>query len=92
MSIRCAICGLEMNSPEEAIVEGWVPYVMEGESEQEGPICASCLDALFQTNEYGEFVLLEEYRGKISYLDGGFEDFDPDELDVDGLVLEYCEN
>ncbi|MBW2093930.1 MAG: hypothetical protein JRI80_03495 [Deltaproteobacteria bacterium] len=90
--MRCAICGLEMDSTEEAIVEGWVPYILEGESEQEGPVCSSCLDALFEMNEYGEFVLREEYRGKVSYQDGGLDEVDPDELDTDGLVLEYCDN
>jgi hypothetical protein len=90
--MRCAVCGLEMDSAQDAIVEGWVPYILEGESEQEGPVCSSCLDVLFEVNEYGEFALMQKYRGKIAYFDGGFDEIDFDEFDMDGLVLEYCEN
>ncbi len=90
--MRCAVCGLEMDSARETIIEGWVPYILEGESEQEGPVCSSCLDALFEVNEYGEFVLMQKYRGKISYFDGGFDEIDFNEIDLEDLVLEYSDN
>ncbi|MFZ0448393.1 MAG: hypothetical protein WAL98_04060 [Desulfatiglandaceae bacterium] len=90
--MRCAICGIEIDSPDKAILEDWVPYVMEGEEEQEGPFCAPCAEVLFELNEDGEFVLKKEYRGKVIFLDGEFEYMDEDDYDLAGIVLEYCDN
>ncbi len=91
--MRCAICGMEIDSPDKAILEDWVPYVMIGEEdEQEGPFCASCAEVLFVLNEDGEFVLKEEYLTKVVFLDGEFEYMDEDDFDIAGIVLEYCDN
>ena len=90
--MRCAICGMEIDSPDKAILEDWVPYVIVGDDEQEGPFCASCSEVLFEVSEDGEFALKEEYFTKIVFLDGEFEYMDDDDLDIAGIVLEYCDN
>lgn len=92
LNMRCAICGWEVDAPDKAMPEGWVPYILDGESEQEGPFCASCAEVLFDLDEEGEFILLDRYRGKISFLEGEFEDMDDDEYDIAGIILEYCDN
>jgi uncharacterized protein with PIN domain len=39
--MRCAICGIEIDSIDEAIEEGWIPYFYDGETEHEF-ICPGC--------------------------------------------------
>jgi len=90
--MKCAICGIQIDSVDEAIDEGWIPYVWDGAQEKDGPFCPSCSETLIQVDEDGEFVVKEEYRGKIAYLDGDFEENEPDERAPTGIVLEYCEN
>ena len=90
--MKCAICGITIDSVEEAIDEGWIPYVWEGDSEQEGPFCGSCFEGLIEIDEDGEFVVKEEYRGKIIYQDGDFDEEEWEEHPLVGLILEYCEN
>ena len=90
--MKCAICGIQINTVDEAIDTGWIPSVWEGEHEQEGPFCASCSETLMQLDENGEFELRQEYRGKITYQNGDFIDEEPEEHFFGGIVLEYCEN
>ena len=33
--MKCAICGIEIDSIDEAIDEGWIPYIWEGDHEKE---------------------------------------------------------
>lgn len=91
--MKCAICGIEIDSVDEAIDEGWIPSVWEGHHEQEGPSCASCSETLMQLDENGEFELRQEYRGKISYQEGDFFDGEvPHEHKSIGIVLGYSDN
>jgi hypothetical protein len=90
--MKCAICGIEVDSIAEAIDEGWIPYVWEGDQEKEGPYCGSCCEILIQVNEDGEYVVREEYRGKITYQKGNFIDEEPQEHVSTGVILEYCDN
>ena len=90
--MKCAICGIEVDSIDEAINEGWIPSVWEGDQEEEGPFCGSCSETLIQVDKEGEFVVKEEYRGKITYKEGDFFDQEPQEHKSIGIVLEYCEN
>jgi hypothetical protein len=90
--MKCAICGIEVDSIDEAIDEGWIPYVWEGDQEKEGPYCGSCSEILIQVNEDGEYVIKEEFRGKITYQEGDFMDEEPQEHMSPGVVLEYCDN
>ena len=64
----CAICGLEIETIDEAIEENWIPYFYEGETEH-GPVCASCVDQMICRGEDGKMDLKVEYRGKVQYLD-----------------------
>jgi uncharacterized protein with PIN domain len=45
--MRCAICGIRIDSVDEAIEEGWVPYFYDGETEHE-VACPACSQALLQ--------------------------------------------
>ena len=90
--MKCAICGIEIDSVDEGIEDGWIPYVWEGDHEQEGPFCASCSETLMQLDENGEFELKQEYRGKVIYREGDFANDYPEEHMSIGIILEYCDN
>ena len=66
--MKCAICGMEIESIDKAIVEGWTPYFYEGETEHEFA-CPGCSDIFLEFAEDGAMEIKEEYRGKIKYLD-----------------------
>lgn len=90
--MKCAICGIEINSVDEGIDEGWIPYVWDGDQEKDGPFCPSCSETLIRVDEDGEFVVKEEYRGKIAYLDGDFDENEPDEHLSAEIILGCIEN
>ena len=91
--MKCAICGIQIDSVNEAIDNGWIPSVWEVDNEQEGPFCASCSETLMQLDENGEFGLRQEYRGKIAYHEGDFFDDElPHEHKSIGIILEYSDN
>jgi len=64
--MKCVICGIEVDSPEEAMDEGWIPAFYEGQKEH-GPACAGCSESLLELGEDGEMQLKEKYQGKIKY-------------------------
>ena len=64
--MKCVICGIEIDSVEDAIEQGWIPYFYEGEIEY-GPACPECTGTLLQVSEDGEMALKEQYQGKIQY-------------------------
>jgi len=66
--MRCAICGIVIDSIDEAVEQGWIPYFYEGEKEHEFA-CPGCAESLLQLGEDGEMEVREEYREKITYLD-----------------------
>jgi hypothetical protein len=70
--MKCAICGTMIDSIDEAINAGWIPYVWDADQEKEGPFCASCSESLIQIDKDGEFVVKEEFHGKIQYQGGDF--------------------
>ena len=90
--MKCAICGIEVDSIDEAIDEEWIPYIWEGNQEKEGPYCGSCSEILVEVNGNGEYVVKEEYRGKITYQEGDFIDEEPQDYLSTGVILEYCDN
>jgi hypothetical protein len=61
-----------VESIEQAIQSNWISGFFECEAEH-GPACPSCTDRLLLMAEDGEFELLEEYRGKIIYLEEAVE-------------------
>ena len=66
--MKCSICGIQIDSVDEAIEEGWCPYFYDGETEHE-VACPACTHALLQEGKDGELEVKEEYRGKLKYLD-----------------------
>ena len=66
--MRCAICGIIIDSIEEEIEEGWIPYFYELDKEHEFA-CPGCSEIFLQLGEHKEMEVREEYRGKIKYLD-----------------------
>jgi hypothetical protein len=74
--MKCAICGISVDTIEDAIVEDWVPCFFEGHVEH-GPLCASCSEQFLFLGEDGEYELKKEYMGKIVY-DESFMDEEED--------------
>lgn len=66
--MNCAICGITIDSMEDAMEEGWEPYFYEGEIEHEFA-CPACAETFLQQGEDGEMEVKEEYRGKLKYHD-----------------------
>ena len=85
--MKCAICGIEIESTEKAIEEGWIPSVWDGDQEKDGPFCGSCSETLIQLDENGEFVVKEEYRGKITFQEGDSSEEEPQEHLVIGIMV-----
>lgn len=80
-AMKCAICGIQIDSVDEAIEAGWTPYFYDGEKEHE-PACPGCTVSLLQTGEDGEMEVKEEYGGKIVH-----QDEKPKEHLVVGVML-----
>jgi len=68
--MRCSICGIEIDSIDEAIEGGWVPYFYDGETDHEF-VCPGCSEVFLESGEDGEMEVKAEYRGKITYKDEG---------------------
>ena len=90
--MKCAICGIRIDSVEAAIDEGWIPYVKDGDREQDGPFCASCFDSLIEIDEDGEYAVKEQYRGKIIFQVVDFIEMEQGEDFEEGIIFEYCDN
>ncbi len=69
--MKCAICGIEIETIQEAIEQGWLPSFYEGETEH-GPVCSSCAETMICVGEDGEMELKAEYCGKIQYIDNHY--------------------
>ena len=66
--MKCAICGIEIESIDEAIEQWWIPYFYKEETEHESA-CPGCSEIFLELGEDGEMEVKEEYRGKIKYFD-----------------------
>ena len=64
--MKCVICGIEIDSIEESIEQGWIPYFYEAEIECD-PACPECSGTLIQIGKDGEMELKEQYQGKVGY-------------------------
>lgn len=84
--MKCAICLTEVESTEQAIKKGWIPYFYEGEQEH-GPACPSCSEQFLVQGEDGEVEVKPEYQGKFTYSDGDYTDKDDVDDMGDGKVL-----
>jgi hypothetical protein len=86
--MKCAICGITIDSIYDAVGEGWTPYFYEGEMEHE-IACPGCTHALLQEGKDGEMEVKEEFQGKLKYQDEMAEEAWQDLSEVVATVLEY---
>ena len=71
--MKCAICGIEVETIDEAIQQNWIPSFYEGE-EEHGPACCSCAETMMVRGDNGEMELKAQYRGKVQYMDRDYTD------------------
>jgi hypothetical protein len=83
--MRCSICGIRIDSVDEAVEGGWAPYFYEGETEHEFA-CPDCEGTFLQEGEHGEWEVKEEYKGKITFLDEE-KDHKPGEHLMTGIAV-----
>jgi len=65
--MKCAICGITVETIDEAVEAGWTPYFYDGDKQLE-PACPTCSEAFLQMSEDGEMEVKAEFRGKLRYL------------------------
>ena len=82
--MRCAICGLRMDSIDQAVDQGRTPYFHDGRTEHEVARPA-CTYALLQEGKDGELEVKEEYKGKLICFEGSTE---KDYSDAKDLAIE----
>lgn len=85
--MNCAICGIQIDSVDEAVEQGWTPSFCDGNREHE-VACPTCSEALLRQGDDGEIEVKEEFRGKLKYLDESGDDAWQDHSEVVALVLE----
>ena len=85
--MKCVICGMRIDSVDEAVEQGWTPYFHDGKTEHE-VACPACTQALLQDGKDGEMEVKVEYRGKLKYLDESGDEIWQDHCDVVMAVLE----
>jgi len=66
--MKCAICGIIIDSINEAIEEGWIPYFYEGDKEHEFGFFG-CAEVFLELGEDKEMEVKGEYRVEIIYQD-----------------------
>jgi len=88
--MKCDICGMTVDTIQEAIDLDWIPYFYEDKIEH-GPVCCSCAEKSICVGEDGELELKEEYRGKITYQGGNYLYEEPKEHLVIGIMLSNTE-
>ena len=64
----CSICGIEIDSIDDAIDAGWLPSFYDGAVQHE-VACPSCSETIIQVGHDSEYEVKPEYRGKIVYAD-----------------------
>jgi len=87
IEIKCAVCGFEIETVDEAIENGWNPYFYDGQVGHEFA-CPGCAQVILRVDETGEMEMKEEFRGKMKYLDDGPEESRKDHPLMGIAVLE----
>ena len=85
--MRCAICGMIVDSIDEAVDQGWTPYFYDGDEEHE-TACPSCSQTFLRQVDDEELEVKEEFRGKLKYQDESGDAACHDHSDVVATVLE----
>jgi len=60
--MRCAICGITVETIDEAVEEGRTPYFYDGDKEHEFA-CSGCSQAIFRVDDNEEMEVKEESEG-----------------------------
>ena len=66
--MKCSICGIRIDSVDDAAENGWTPYFYDG-TQRHDVACPSCSKTLLQQGQDGELEVKEQYSGKINFLD-----------------------
>lgn len=69
--MKCAICGIEVETVEEAVERDWIPSFYDELDNQHEPACSDCAGLFLHCGSDGEWEIKEEYRGKIRFQDPG---------------------
>ena len=85
--MRCSTCGIQIDSVDEAVEQGWTPYFYDLDQEYE-LACPSCSESLLQIGQDGEMEVKEGYRGKLKYLGEREDEARQDHLLIGIAVLE----
>ena len=86
--MKCAICGLKVETIEEAIEQNWIPTFYEAALEH-GPLCSSCAETMICMGEDGVMALKAEYHGKVQYMDGDYSSQNkPEDLEIEIIMVE----
>ena len=65
--MKCSICGIEINSVDDAAENDWTPYFYDG-TQRHDVACPSCSQTLLGQGDHGELEVKDEFRGKLKYL------------------------
>jgi hypothetical protein len=65
--MKCAICGIEVETVEEAIEQDWIPSFYEEMDNEHEAVCSDCAGLFLQVGIDGEMEVKQEYRGKLTY-------------------------
>ena len=67
--MRCCICGIEIESIEDAIEQDWIPSFYDEMDNEHQPACGDCARQFLHSGPDGEWEVKPEYRGKLTYAD-----------------------
>ena len=65
--MKCAICGIEVETVEEAIEQDWIPSFYDEMGNEHEFGCSDCAGLFLQVGIDGEMEVKQEYRGKLNY-------------------------
>jgi hypothetical protein len=86
--MKCAICGTEVETVEEAIEQCWIPSFYDEMDNEHEPACPECAAFFFDYSTDGEWEVKEEFHGKLRYLDGEATQTHSDDLPIEIWVRE----
>lgn len=86
--MRCSICGIQIDLVEDAIEEGWIPSFYDELDNEHQPACGDCVRLFLYPGPDGEWEVKEQYRGKLTYLEGDSAKTNPDDMPIEIWVRE----
>ena len=67
--MKCSICGITIDSVDEAINNDWIPYFYEGDQVHEFA-CGGCSEALLELGKDGDMEIKKKFAGKVTFQSG----------------------